>query len=387
MSQGQTVLPTTGTVSGLSMTQDTNAALNALLTDNSGSSAPTNTLSGTPEKGQTWLDTSVTPNALRKYDGSNWNVVGYFDAVNSIWIPPVGGGQAAVASASTTDIFATPASSISVSGTSTITQFASADAVPGTMKLVTATGAFTMTHDATKLILPTGQPVTVAVGDSFWVLALAGGTNVRVLGYSKADGTSLQVSNRYLGELIPITTTTPPPLTVLPFGQTLSRTTYAALWAQAQIEITAGNAFYNVGNGSTTFGIGDMRGYVIAAPDDMGGSAASRLTGFSNGTVGGTATHTLTSAEIPAVTFSATTGNDSPDHTHVISVAAFGTVASGSPTITAPSTGSGGSNLPVSSGASTRHQHAVSGAINGSGGAHTIVQPTRACNVALYAGA
>lgn len=190
MSQGSTVIPTTGTQSGLAIAQAMNAALNAVLTQSSGSSAPTNGSAGTPDKGQPWLDTSVTPNALRMWDGGNWVVKGYLDSTNHVWDPPIGGGVATINSATTTDIWANPASTITVNGTATITQFASADAVPGTIKLVKAGAAFTMTHDATKLILPTGQPVTVSPGDSFFVFALDA-TNVQVMGYTKTDGTSL----------------------------------------------------------------------------------------------------------------------------------------------------------------------------------------------------
>lgn len=82
---------------------------------------------------------------------------------------------------------------------------------------------------------------------------------------------------RFLGELIPYTGITAPALFVLPYGQTLSRTTYAALWAFALTEIAAGNTFYNNGDGATTFGIGDLRGRSIAAIDNMGGSDANRL--------------------------------------------------------------------------------------------------------------
>jgi microcystin-dependent protein len=96
------------------------------------------------------------------------------------------------------------------------------------------------------------------------------------------------VGARFLGELIPFTCTAAPALTVLPYGQTLSRTTYAALWVQAQIEIAAGNTFYNNGDGSTTFGIGDLRGRVPFGRDTMGTVAASRLTTAGGGLDGAT---------------------------------------------------------------------------------------------------
>jgi hypothetical protein len=81
MSQGTTILPTVGTVSGLTMVGDMNAALDALLTNNSGSSAPSS-----PEAYQFWLDTSGTNKLLKQRNGSNnaWIIVGWLD-VNNIF--------------------------------------------------------------------------------------------------------------------------------------------------------------------------------------------------------------------------------------------------------------------------------------------------------------
>ncbi|MCE9561880.1 MAG: hypothetical protein K8U57_07485 [Planctomycetes bacterium] len=77
MSQNPTVLPTTGTVSGLQMTQKTNDALDTLNTHWSGASAP-----ATPEQYQFWEDTSTTPATLRQYDGSQWVFLWTLDSSN-----------------------------------------------------------------------------------------------------------------------------------------------------------------------------------------------------------------------------------------------------------------------------------------------------------------
>lgn len=80
-------------------------------------------------------------------------------------------------------------------------------------------------------------------------------------------------------------------------GQTVSRSQYMGLF------LTIGTT-YGAGDGSTTFTLPDMRGRVAAGKDDMGGSAASRLTsgasgvdGITLGAVGGAQTHTLTSTQ------------------------------------------------------------------------------------------
>ena len=84
------------------------------------------------------------------------------------------------------------------------------------------------------------------------------------------------------------------------YGQAISRTTYAALFA-------AIGTTYGSGDGSTTFNLPDLRGRVIAGQDDMGGTSANRLTGLSGGlngdtlgATGGSETHTLTEAQLAA---------------------------------------------------------------------------------------
>ena len=105
------------------------------------------------------------------------------------------------------------------------------------------------------------------------------------------------------------------------YGQAVSRTEYSALF-------TALSTTYGSGDGSTTFNIPDMRGRAIAGVDNMGGSAASRLTSTvltaSNtlGATGGTQTHTMTSAEMPVHT------HIQDAHSHSITAPVFGGVIS-----------------------------------------------------------
>lgn len=79
-------------------------------------------------------------------------------------------------------------------------------------------------------------------------------------------------------------------------GSPISRSTYPALFAVI-------GTTYGAGDGSTTFNIPDLRGRVVAGVDNMGGSDAGRLDWANTlGTVGGTQTHTLTTAEMPSHT-------------------------------------------------------------------------------------
>jgi microcystin-dependent protein len=112
-----------------------------------------------------------------------------------------------------------------------------------------------------------------------------------------------------VGVVVPFAGSTSPAGWELCYGQAISRTTYAGLFT------TIGTT-YGSGDGSTTFNVPDLRGRVSAGKDDMGGTAASRLTSTvltaSNtlGATGGTQTHTLTSAQ-----------SGVPAHSHSIQVA------------------------------------------------------------------
>jgi microcystin-dependent protein len=103
-----------------------------------------------------------------------------------------------------------------------------------------------------------------------------------------------------LGGMIEFTGTTAPNGSfVLPSGQAISRTTYATYFAMV-------GTTYGAGDGSTTFNVIDKRGRVSAGKDDMGGSAASRLTATYFGTsaaalgaAGGAESLTIAQANVP----------------------------------------------------------------------------------------
>ena len=126
-------------------------------------------------------------------------------------------------------------------------------------------------------------------------------------------------------------------------GQAVSRTTYAVLFAVI-------GTTYGTGDGSTTFNLPDLRGRLPAGVDNMGGTAANRLTsggsgiaGTTLGASGGEETHTLATAEMPSHTH-AVSGNTGAGTAHHHT---FGFVAG---TIFAP--GSDG-NQTIASGTTT----------------------------------
>ena len=217
------------------------------------------------------------------------------------------------------------------------------------------------------------------------------GIGVSVGGAKVAEFTSSGLSWK-LGMMTPWTLLSAPSGWVLPYGQTLSRTTYADLWTIAQDEISSGNTFYNNGNGTTTFGIGDMRGRVPAGKDDMGGTSASRLSNVISGgsitigNVGGEQVHTIARGELPNVspTFTGSAGTVTVTSVQSqIPFNSFGTlngdkngilVGANAGTIT--STGSFTPSGTVQS---------LNGGVSQT--AMNVTQPTMICNYILYAGA
>jgi microcystin-dependent protein len=190
-----------------------------------------------------------------------------------------------------------------------------------------------------------------------------------------------------LGGMLPyIGVAAPNSAFALPFGQAISRSVYATLFALV-------GTTYGAGDGSTTFNIPDVRGRVAAGKDDMGGNAASRLTSTYFGTsaaalgaVGGAENRTLTAAQIPAHTHSGTTATESATHSHAVTANARNNVLlGGGGSDTVPASGGGASFSSTQVGAeSSTHTHNFT-TDNGTGGgtAHATVQPTIVVNYIL----
>jgi len=92
--------------------------------------------------------------------------------------PPV-----TIASAASIDIGAAASNTVIISGTATITSLGTIAA--GAIRYLRATGAFTLTHNATSLILQ-GANITAAVGDVFRFESLGAG-NWRLTGFQSAS--------------------------------------------------------------------------------------------------------------------------------------------------------------------------------------------------------
>jgi microcystin-dependent protein len=161
---------------------------------------------------------------------------------------------------------------------------------------------------------------------------------------------------------------------VFPVGQAISRVTYATLFALM-------GTTHGTGDGSSTFNLPDLRGRVVASPDNMGGTDASRLSGSgitslrtTLGGTGGEGSHTLAASEIPSITSTGTVNV-------TVSSTRNDIVAGGPPT----NANVGGANLvqlfPPSSAfntsiTSTGSGTASVGSNNTGSAAHNNVQPT-----------
>jgi microcystin-dependent protein len=182
---------------------------------------------------------------------------------------------------------------------------------------------------------------------------LQGGTLVQgtpyVATYNNSDGAFyLQgfAGNPYqipLGGMLPyIGATAPNSAFVLPYGQAISRTVYATLFS------LVGTTF-GAGDGSTTFNVIDMRGRVPVGQDNMGGSAANRVTtagssidGTTLGAAGGAQNVTLAQSALPNIAPTITITD--PGHHHTVPIGQSGTglgsagSSSGSPPSTSTAT-------------------------------------------------
>lgn len=181
------------------------------------------------------------------------------------------------------------------------------------------------------------------------------------------------------GVLLPYGGSSAPTGYLFPYGQEVSQATYAALY------LIYGTSFNTGGEAVGNFRLPDLRGRAIFGKDNMGGSAANRITaagsgitGTTLGASGGTETHTLITAELASHdhTFSGTTGTGS-SHNHTVPVSANSGNANTAQQGDAVVSG----NIATSS--ENSHNHSFSGttATSGSGTAHQNTPPGIIMNI------
>ncbi|MCW3101264.1 MAG: uncharacterized protein JWL77_6882 [Chthonomonadaceae bacterium] len=285
--------------------------------------------------GTLWFSTADNNTADPDGAGTNWMALG--------------GGLATLASAATVDLGSVPQNVITITGAAAITSFGSTMA-PGTQKTLRFASSLVLTYNATSLILPGQANLATAGGDTATVIAIGGG-NYIISEFQRASGGPIAGGIIYPGTVMDFAGASAPPGYLLCYGQAISRTSFAALFN------AIGTAF-GAGDGSTTFNVPDVRGRVSAGDDNMGGTAANRLTtagsgvdGATLGAVGGAQDQTLTTAQIPA-------------HAHTLTLQAGGGNQGGTP----PAQFSADTAIFGSATATTSSV--------GSGAAHPNVQPT-----------
>lgn len=308
------------------------------------------------------------------------------------------------------------------------------DALDGVTSLaitgnVTLTSSNYAADQARKRVLKlTGSPgasyiITVPSVEKFYIVhnatdaaqqLKAGGIAASVpsntLSYVYCDGTDsftpAATINTAIGTVVDFAGALAPSGWLLCYGQAISRTAYTALFQ------TIGTA-HGVGDGSTTFNVPDLRGRASFGRDDMGGSAANRITGSSSipsGTLGAAGGSELLHAHSHSVSISdpghshGTTqsphshGVTDPGHTHSSNaVTGSSNSVQGPGGTTAPTYGGGATINSVGTGISIQNANANI-TVNGNGTGITAVggpagsgssqnmPPTIILNKIIYAG-
>ena len=157
---------------------------------------------------------------------------------------------------------------------------------------------------------------------------------------------------------------------LLCYGQAVGRSAYANLYAVI-------STTYGTGDGSTTFNIPDLRGRTLFGLDNMGGSAAGRLTGSNLGNItspttlgsaGGEENHTSTLAE----TANHGHGVNDSGHSHTYNKGSIGTTLAG-----------GGNWTPYASGDTGVSTTGITIQASGSSASHNTCPPALIANILI----
>jgi len=169
------------------------------------------------------------------------------------------------------------------------------------------------------------------------------------------------------GVVVPYAGATAPDWGLFCDGSAVSRTTYSDLFAVIGTQ-------YGTGDGSTTFNLPNIAGRVIAGKE----SSASKLTSAVSGVDGATLGATGGNQAMHGHTHTATTGNDTPDHTHTYDKSSGSVVATSGGSQGFPTT----TTSTASGGASARHTHSVTVETAGAGSSQNV-QPTIVLNMVI----
>lgn len=187
-------------------------------------------------------------------------------------------------------------------------------------------------------------------------LNLFDGTNDIPVAKVNRSNHTVEWASMPAGVVLPFAGATAPNFYLLCFGQSLLRASYPALFDA--IGTTYGSA------DGTHFNVPDLRGRAVVGKDNMGGSAASRvttiasITGTTLGSAGGEQAHTLSTAEMPS-------------HVHAVA-GGQNTGAFGNSGRAAYGDGTGASEFPTGP--------------QGGGAAHNIMQPSMILNYIIATG-
>jgi hypothetical protein len=174
---------------------------------------------------------------------------------------------AEIASASTTDLSAATGDFVDVTGTTTITALGTASA--GVLREVRFTGALTLTHHATSLILPTGSNITTAAGDTACFRSLGSGNWVCVR-YQRKSGVALATAGYSLYNENPSSASAP----------TASGSNAVAIGEHAVASGTNSFAISLIGTPGVTLASGN---YSFAVQGEASGQRSVTIRGTSSG--------------------------------------------------------------------------------------------------------
>lgn len=254
-----------------------------------------------------------------------------------------------------------------------LTQSVSADGqtpFTGTFKNIGGTAgnpSYTFTTDTT-----TGMYLSASGVIGF---ANSGLTTIKIQAPSSSGAVIVGPTGQILqpvGMIVDFAGSTAPNGWLLCFGQVVSQTTYAYLFN------VIGTTFNTGGEGAGNFRLPDLRGNVGAGVDNMGGSAANRITGGTLGVSGGEQNHTLITNEIPSHSHSNTLNDPGHVHSFFAMVSGVGSYAGAS--------GAGATGPTTQNTNSATTGITINNVNAGGGAAHNNLQPTLCLNKIIYTG-